>query len=80
LTAAAAGTQALDYLAMSKMLATTIGANMMQFSQAMTPISAAVRTTDNDTTLTTGKGFNQDQIAKLRDVCGVCNTQQIPPI
>jgi hypothetical protein len=29
---AAAGTQAIAYLAMSKMLATTIGANMMQFS------------------------------------------------
>jgi hypothetical protein len=29
--------QAMDYLALSKMLATTIGSNMMQFSQAITP-------------------------------------------
>jgi hypothetical protein len=33
-TAAAAGTQVFNYLTMLKMLATTIGANMMQFSQA----------------------------------------------
>ena len=29
--------QVVDYLALSKMLATTIGSNMMQFSQAITP-------------------------------------------
>ncbi len=29
--------QAMDYLALSKMIATTIGSNMMQFSQAITP-------------------------------------------
>jgi hypothetical protein len=34
----------------------------------------------NDTALATEKGFNQDQITKLRDACGICNTQQIPPI
>jgi hypothetical protein len=38
LTVAAAGTQALDYLTMSKMLATTIRSNMMQFSQAVAPL------------------------------------------
>ncbi len=27
-----------------------------------------------------GKGFNQDQIAKLKDPCGICNAQQIPAI
>ncbi len=27
--------------------------------------------------LATRKGFNQDQIAKLQDACGVCNAQQI---
>jgi hypothetical protein len=25
-------------------------------------------------------GFDQDQIAKLHDVCGVCNAQQVPSI
>ncbi len=30
--------------------------------------------------LSTGKGFDQDQIVKLKDACGVCNAQQIPPI
>jgi hypothetical protein len=34
-TTAAAGTQTLDYITMSKMLASTIRTNMMQFSQAM---------------------------------------------
>jgi hypothetical protein len=38
LTVAAAGTQALDYLAMSMMLATSIGSNMMQFSQTVSPL------------------------------------------
>jgi hypothetical protein len=33
-----------------------------------------------NTALTTRKGFNQDQIAKLKDACGVCNAQQIPAI
>jgi hypothetical protein len=84
LMAAAASTQVLDYLAMSKMLATTIGANMMQFSQAMVPILTAAgmagNDIGNDTALATGKGFDQDQIAKLQDACGICNAQQIPPI
>ncbi len=80
LTVVAAGTQALDYLAMSKKLASTIGANMMQFSQVMAPILAAAGTTGNDTALARGKGFDQDQIAKLQDACGIRNAQQIPPI
>jgi hypothetical protein len=80
LTAVAAGTQALDYLAMSKMLSTTIRANMMQFSQAMAPILAAAGMAGNNTALDTAKGFDKDQIAKLRDACGIRNAQQIPPI
>ncbi len=78
--AALTGTQAFDYLAMLKMLATTMGANMMQFSQAMTPILTAAGMAGNDTALATGKGVDQDQIAKLRDVCGIRNAQQSPPI
>ncbi len=82
MTAAGGGAQAMDYLAMSKMLAMTIGigAKMMQFSQALTPVLMGGVTAGNDMALDTGKGFNQDQIAKLRDACGVQNTQQIPTI
>ena len=30
-----------------------------------------------DTALAIGKGFDQDQIVKSKDACGVCNAQQI---
>ncbi len=50
----------MDYLAMSKMLATTIGANMMQFSQALTPVLTGGVAAGNDMALATGKGFDQD--------------------
>ncbi len=72
--------QVMDYLALSKMLGTTIGSSMMQFSQAITPTVAAAGATGGKTALATGKGFNQDQIAKLKDACGVRSAQQIPPI
>jgi hypothetical protein len=78
--AAAGCAQAMNYLAMSKMLATTIGANMMQFSQPLTPVLTGGVTAGNDTTLAPGKSFNQDQIAKLQDACGMRNAQQIPTI
>jgi hypothetical protein len=71
---------AMDFLALSKMLSTTIGTNMMQFSQTVTPAVGSDETTGRDTALATGKGFDQDQIAKLKDACGVCNAQQIPAI
>jgi hypothetical protein len=71
---------AMDFLALLKMLSTTIGTNMMQFSQAVTPTGGAAGTTGGDTALATGKGFDQDQIAKLKDACGVRNAQQIPAI
>jgi hypothetical protein len=74
------GNSAMDYLALSKMLATTIGTNMMQFSQAVAPQGGVVGLAGNKTALSTGKGFKQDQIAKLKDACGVCNAQQIPSI
>jgi hypothetical protein len=53
---------------------------MLQYSQAVTPTGRAAGATGNETALATGKGFNQDQIAKLKDACGVCNAQQIPAI
>ncbi len=77
---AGGGQQALDYLALSKLLATTIGANMMQFSQAISPQGGGLTATGADTALATGKGFDQDQIAKLKDACGMLNAKQIPAI
>ncbi len=62
------------------MLDTTIGANMMNFSNAITPQLAVASAAALDTPLSTGKGFDQDQIAKLKDVCGVYNAQHIPEI
>lgn len=73
--------QAMDYLALSKMLATTIGSSIMQFSQAITPVAGAVGATGGETALAIGKeGCDQDQIGKLKDVCGVLSAQQIPPL
>ena len=68
---------AMDFLALLKMLSTTIGTNMMQFSQAVTPTGGAAGSTGGETALATGKGFNQDQITKLKDACGIRNAQQI---
>jgi hypothetical protein len=70
----------MDYVALSKMLAANIGANMMNFSNAIAPQLAAASATGSDTPLSTGKGFDQDQIAKLKDVCRVYNAQHIPAI
>jgi hypothetical protein len=58
----------------------TTGTKMMQFSQAVAPQGGAMGLTGNETDLSTGRGFDQGQIAKLKDACGVCNAQQIPPI
>jgi hypothetical protein len=62
------------------MLATTIGANMMNFSNAIAHQISAAMATGLNTPLATGKGFDQDQIAKLKGVCGVHNAQHIPAI
>ncbi len=80
LTGTAGNQQGMDYLALSTMLARTIGSNMLQFSQSISPQVGAAGATGGDTALATGKGFDQDQITKLKDACGVCNAQQIPPI
>ena len=69
---------AMDFLKLSHMLSTTIGTNMLQFSQAVTPTGGAAGATGSETALATGKGFNQDQIAKLKDACGVRNAQKNP--
>jgi len=71
---------AMDFLKLSQMLSTTIGTNILQFSQAITPTVGAAGATGSETALATGKGFNQDQIVKLKDSCSVRNAQQIPAI
>ncbi len=76
----AATTPAVDYLTLSKILATMIDTNILQFSQAIVLQAAAGGNSCAKMVLATGKGFDQDQIAKLRDACGVCNAQQIPSI
>ena len=53
---------------------------MMQFSQTVTPTVGSAGTAGGDTALATGKGFDQDRIAKLKDACGIHNAQQIPAI
>jgi hypothetical protein len=70
----------MDHLALSKMLATTIGSNMMQLSQAITPTGGGAGATGGETALATGKGFDQDKSTKLKDACGIRNAQQIPAI
>ena len=68
---------AAEYLALSKMLAT----NMLQFSQNIAAqVGTAALTRGGDTALATGKDFDQDQIAKLKDVCGVRVGANIPTI
>ncbi len=69
---------AAEYLALSKMLAT----NMLQFSQNIAAHvgTAASSSSGGNTALETGKGFDQDQIAKLKDVCGVHVGANIPTI
>ncbi len=68
--------QAADYVNFSRILATTVGSSMLQFTQAVLPSAAAGPATP----LEMGKGFNKDQIAKLKDTCGVIDAHAIPNI
>jgi hypothetical protein len=49
---------------------------MLQFTQVVLPSAAAGPATP----LETGKGFNKDQIAKLKDACRVIDARAIPNI
>ncbi len=73
-----------DYLQMSRLLASTVGQGMMQFSQAVatqaTMGGAASPGQGAITPLEASKGFNRDQIAKLKDACGVMSAKDIPNI
>jgi hypothetical protein len=68
--------QAADYVNFSRILATTVGSSMLQFTQAVLPSAAAGPATP----LEMGKGFDKDQIAKPKDACGVIDTRAIPNI
>jgi hypothetical protein len=79
-TAGPAGNAVMDYSALSRMLATTIGTTMVHLNQALAPQGGGQGLSGNKTALSTGKEFDQGQIATLKDTCGVRNAQQIPAI
>ncbi len=61
-----------DYVQISRLLASAVGQGMMQFTQAVMPQAAVSAPLPRQTTmLDTGKGFHHDQIAKLKDACGI---------
>jgi hypothetical protein len=70
-----------DYVQMSRLLASAVGQGMMHFTQAVTPQAAVGASLPGQiTTLNTGEGFDRDQIAKLKDACGVSMAKEIPNI
>jgi hypothetical protein len=70
----------MDYSALARMMDMTVGTMMMHLNQAVAPQWGGQGLSGNKTALSTGKGFDHDQVAKLTDACGVCNAQQIPAI
>ncbi len=72
-TAGPAANGGMDYSALARMMATTVGTTMMHHNQAVAPQGGGQGLFGNKTALSTGKGFNQDQVAKLRDACSICN-------
>jgi hypothetical protein len=75
-----AATGGMDYSALARMMATTVGTTMMHLNQVVAPQGGGQGISGNKTALSTGKRFDQDQVAKLKDACGVRNAQQIPAI
>ncbi len=71
-----------DYLQMSRLLVSTVGQGMMQFSQAVATqaSSRGTATLGPANPLETNKGFDRDQISKLKDACGVMAVRNIPNI
>ncbi len=68
--------QTMDYIHLLQILATTVGSSMLKFTQAVLPSAL----TGTATPLETRKGFDKDQIAKLKDACGVSDARAIPNI
>jgi hypothetical protein len=76
-----APTPVTDYLQLSHLLATTVGQGMMHFTQAVAlQAQAGSGLLGHGGALEAGKGFDQDQIAKLKDACGVQQAKDIPHI
>ncbi len=70
-----------DYVQMSRLLASAVGQGMMQFTQAVTPQTAVgAPLLGQTTTLDTRKGIDCNQIAKLKDACGISLAKEIPNI
>jgi hypothetical protein len=72
-----------DHLQLPRLLASTVGQGMMQFTQdvAMQATTGGLGAIGQVTTpLKMSKGFNRDQIAKLKDACGVMAAKDIPNI
>ncbi len=70
-----------DYVQMSRLLASAVGQGMMQFTQVVMPQTAVSAPLPGQMApLDTGKGFNRDQVAKLKDACGVSMANKIPNI
>ena len=71
-----------DHLHMARLLASTVGQGMMQFTQAVATQTTAggAGTLGQGTPLEMSKGFDRDQIAKLKDACGGMSAKDIPYI
>jgi hypothetical protein len=70
-----------DYLQLSRLLAATVGQGMMQFTHALAPqATPGAATLGRTASIQMGKGFNCNQIAKLKDACGVNMAKIIPHI
>ena len=72
-----------DHLHIARLLASTVGQGMMQFTQAVTTQASAGGTGtlgQGTNPLEMSKGFDRDQIAKLKDACGVMTAKDIPNI
>lgn len=77
--------QVNDQLHMARLLASTVGQGMLQFTQAVAGQTTAGGTggslaQQGTTPLEMSKGFDKDQIAKLKDACGVMSAKDIPNI
>ena len=72
-----------DQLNMARLLASTVGQGMLHFTQAVagqTTTGATGQLTQGAIPFDMSKGFDRDQIAKLKDACGVMSAKDIPPI
>ncbi len=68
---------------MARLLASTVRQGMMQFTQAVATQSGAGGAGllgQGTTPLEMSKGFDRDQIAELKDACGVASAKDIPNI